>query len=139
MTIRHTPQKIADYYSIPYRVLESAVPQEYAEYMEKDAALVKIIEELHDDIGGARSFAIIPPKEHGWRPSIVPYMTALHNAIGKMKSALNKKGIPVELTMEGDEIAWIIPGETLFGVRLTEKGEKIVDALGCSQDSLYEL
>jgi hypothetical protein len=66
-------------------------------------------------------------------------MDALHDAIGKMKSALNKKGIPVELTMEGDEIAWIIPGETLFGVRLTEKGEQIMDALGCHQDSLYEL
>ena len=139
MTRRIAPQKIADYYVIPGRVLESAFPQEYAEYTEKDAALVKIIEKLHDDIGGARSFSILRPKEHGWRTSIVPYMDALHDAIGKMKSALNKKGIPVELTMEGDEIAWIIPGETLFGVRLTEKGEQIVNALGCHQDSLYEL
>lgn len=139
MTRRITPQKIAAYYSIPDRVLESAFPQEYAEYMEKDAALVKIVEELHDDIGGARSFGILRPKDHGWSPRIVPYMDALHDAIGKLQSALDKKRIPAEPTMDGDEIAWVIHGETLFGVRLTEKGEKIVAALGCHQDSLYEL
>jgi hypothetical protein len=141
MTRRITPQNIADYYSIPDRVLESAFPQEYAEYMEKDAALVKIVEELHDDIGGARSFAILRPKEHGWRPHIVPYMDALHDAIGKLQSALDKKRIPAEPIMKtwSDEITWVIPGETLFGVRLTKKGEKIVDSLGCHQDSLYEL
>lgn len=141
MTRRIKPQKIADYYSIPDLVLESAFPQEYAEYKEKDAALVKIVEELHDDIGGARSFAILRPKEHGWDPRIVPYMDALHYAIGKLQSALDKKRIPAEPTMAywSDEIAWVIPGTTLFGVRLTEKGEKIVAALGCHQDSLYEL
>jgi len=141
MTIKNKPQKIADYYSIPDRVLESAFPQEYAEYMEKDAALVEIIEKLHDDIGGARSFAILRPKEHGWRPQIVPYMDALHDAIGKLQSALGKKGIPAEPIMKcwSNEISWVIPGTTLFGVRLTEKGEKIVAALGCHQDSLYEL
>jgi hypothetical protein len=141
MTRRIKPQEIADYYAIPDHVLESAFPQEYAEYKEKDAALVKIIEELHDDIGGARSFAIIRPKKHGWDPRIVPYMDALHDAIGKLQSALDKKRIPAEPTMKcwSDEITWVIPGETLFGVRLTKKGEKIVDALGCHQDSLYEL
>lgn len=141
MTRRIKPHKIADYYSIPDRVLESAFPQEYAEYMEKDAALVKIVEELHDDIGGARSFAILRPKEHGWDPRIVPFMDALHDAIGKLQSALDKKRIPAEPTMAywSDEITWVIPGTTLFGVRLTEKGEKIVAALGCQQDSLYEL
>lgn len=141
MTRRITPQKIAAYYAIPGRVLESAFPQEYAEYKEKDAALVEIIEKLHDDIGGARSFAIIRPKEHGWRPRIVPYMDALHDAIGKLQAALDKKRIPAEPIMKcwSDEITWVIPGTTLFGVRLTEKGEKIVAALGCHQDSLYEL
>ena len=139
MARRIKPQEIADYYAIPDRVLESAFPQEYAEYMEKDAALVEIIEKLHEDIGGARSFAILRPKEHGWDPRIVPYMDALHDAIGKLQSALDKKGIPTKLMMDGDEIAWAIHGETLFGVRLTGKGEKIVAALGCHQDSLYEL
>ena len=139
MTRRIKPQNIANYYSIPDRVLESAFPQEYAEYMEKDAALVKIVEELYDDIGGARCFAIAPLTKHGWSPRIVPYMYALHNAISKLQSALGKKGIPTKLLMDGDEIAWAIHGETLYGVRLTEKGEKIVAALGCHQDSLYEL
>lgn len=137
---RITTQKIADYYSIPDSVLESAFPQEYAEYMEKDAALVKIVEELHDDIGGARSFAILRPKEHGWDPRIVPYMDALHDAIGKLQSALDKKRIPAEPTMAcwSDEITWFIPGKTLFCVRLTEKGERIVAALGCHHDSLQD-
>ena len=141
MTRRIKPQNIADYYAIPDRVLESAFPQEYAEYKEKDAALVEIIEKLHDDIGGARSFAIIRPKEHGWRPRIVPYMDALHDAIGKLQAALDKKRIPDEPIMKcwSNEITWVIPGTTLFGVRLTEKGEKIVATLGCHQDSLYEL
>lgn len=140
MARRNTPQEIADYYSIPGSVLETAFPHEYAEYTEKDAALVKIIEELHDDLGGARSFAILPPKDHGWRPCIVPYMKALHKAIVKLQSALGKKGIPAEPTMKGrsNEIIWVIPGTTLFGVRLTDKGEKIVAALGCHQGSLYE-
>jgi len=141
MTRRNIQEEIAEYYVIPGRVLESAFPQEYAEYMEKDAALVKIIEELHADIGGARSFAIIRPEKHGWYPRIVPYMDALHDAIGKLQSALDKKGIPAEPTMKcwSDEITWTIPGKILFGVRLTGKGEKIVAALGCHQDSLYEL
>ena len=141
MARRKTVQEIAEYYSIPGHVLEAAFPQEYAEYMEKDAALVKIVEKLNDDIGGGRSFAIIRPKKHGWHPRIVPYMDALHDAIGKLQAALNKKGIPAEPTMKcwSNEISWVIPGETLFGVRLTEKGKKIVDALGCHQDSLYEL
>lgn len=140
MARRNTPQEIADYYSIPDHVLESAFPHEYAEYTEKDAALVKIIEELHDDLGGARSFAILPPKDHGWRPRIVPYMDALHNAICKLQSALGKKGIPAEPTMKSrsNEIIWVIPGKTLFSVRLTDKGEKIVAVLGCHQYSLYE-
>lgn len=140
MARRGTPHEIADYYSIPERVLETAFPHEYAEYTEKDAALVKIIEELHDDLGGARSFAILRPKEHGWRPSIVPYMDALHNAIGKLQSALGEKGIPAEPMMKcwSNEITWVIPGKNLFNVRLTGKGEKIVAALGCHQDSLYE-
>ena len=141
MERRKTSQEIAEYYSIPGHVLEGAFPKEYAEYIEKDAELVKIVKELNDDIGGARSFAILRPKKHGWSQRIVPYMDALHGAIGKLRAALHKKRIPAEPTIKGrsDEIAWVIPGEMLFGVRLTEEGKKIVDALGCHQDSLNEI
>lgn len=129
---------------IPEKLIMKVLPEQFGRFAKLDNELVElakkehaVISQIHDIV---LSLAQDLPVVWCATQELFGIATKVGNVVKEITLELRKKGVNAQSYhgMWPSRILWVVDGNSLFTVALSEEGRKAMDALGCTADELLE-
>lgn len=133
---------------IPEKLIMKALPEQFDRFAKLDQELVELAQKEHASITQIHYIALLLAQDLPVKQCATQELSDITFKVGSVVKEitleLRKKGVNAHVDScpyHGkwpNRIVWVVDGNPLFTVALSEEGRKTLDALGCTVDELMQ-